>query len=161
MAETAGIAVGDEVERIRPYHEPYDPSLDPAAPPKIVADVALRRSNVTLGSSQLPPYSLPVHPSQIYAAINAALLCLLIWCLQPWPRRDGIAFLVAILLYSVSRFLIEGIRSDEGGQLGTSLSIAQWISLVGGCVSVLLMLLVLRLPPGERGLGRKPSIFNE
>jgi len=144
VADAAGIKAGDTITKIRPYQVPYDSQTDPAAAPKVIAEVGVAQSTITFLPEQLPPRSLPVHPSQIYAALNAALLCWLIWCLQPWPRWDGMTFLVAILLYAISRFLLEGIRSDEGGQLGTSLSIAQWISVVGGSLTSLLMVILSR-----------------
>ena len=147
LAESAHIQPGATITKIRPFQLPYDANSDPAAPAKVIADVAVDQGIVTFSTDQLPAWSLPVHPSQIYAAINAALLCMLIWCLQPWMRWDGMTFLIAILLYAVSRFLIEGIRSDEGGQLGTNLSISQWISLVGGTVAIGLMLILSRTRP--------------
>ena len=149
LAEDAHIQPGSLITKIRPFQLPYDANSDPAAPPKVIADVGVDQDTITFSTTQLPAWSLPVHPSQIYAAINGALLCWLIWCLQPWSRWDGMTFLMAILLYAVSRFLIEGIRSDEGGQLGTSLSISQWISLAGGSVSIVLMLLLSRTVPNR------------
>lgn len=160
LAEAAGIEPGDTITKIRPYQAAYDAQDDPAAPPKVIAEVGVGQSTVTFMPAQLPPRSLPVHPSQIYAAVNAALLCWLIWCLQPWPRWDGMTFLVAILLYAISRFLIEGIRSDEGGQLGTSLSISQWISVAGGGTAILLMLLLARTTPSRAWNWRQASNRN-
>ncbi len=161
VAEAAGIEAGDTITRIRPYQVPYDSQMDPAAPSKVIAEVSLAGSTVTLLPEQLPLRSLPVHPSQIYAAVNGALLCWLIWCLQPWPRWDGMAFLVAILLYCVSRFLVEGIRSDEGEQLGTGLSISQLISLVGGAVAIVLMLILSRTTPSRAWRWHAASEVND
>ena len=147
LAAEAGIQPGNKVEKIQEYFAPFDPTADPAAAPKITADVYLDQGLLSFSSAQLPAHSLPVHPSQIYAAINAALLSWLIWCIQPLPKRDGMAFLIAVLLAAGSRFLEEGIRSDEGGQLGTSLSIAQWISLIAVVVAVPLILLLQKTAP--------------
>ncbi len=33
------------------------------------------------------------------------------------------------IAYPINRFMIEFLRSDEAGQFGTSLTIAQWVSL--------------------------------
>jgi phosphatidylglycerol:prolipoprotein diacylglycerol transferase len=147
LAAEAGIQPGSKLEKIQIFDTPFDPNDNPAAPRKVAADVRLDSSVIGFSSTKLPAKSLPVHPSQIYAAINAALLCWLIWCIQPLPRRDGMAFLIAILLSASSRFLEEGIRSDEGGQLGTGLSIAQWISLIAVGFSVGLILLLLKTTP--------------
>lgn len=147
LAAEAGVKPGNKIEKIQEYFAPFDPTADPAAAPKVTADVYLDQGLLSFSSAQLPAHSLPVHPSQIYAAINAALLSWLIWCIQPLAKRDGMAFLIAVLLAAGSRFLEEGIRSDEGGQLGTSLSIAQWISLIAVAVAVPLMLLLQKTAP--------------
>ena len=76
-----------------------------------------------------PGRSLPIHPTQLYSALDATLLALVLWMLYPFRRRDGEIFAVLITVYPISRFLLEMIRSDEPGQFGTSLTISQWISL--------------------------------
>jgi phosphatidylglycerol:prolipoprotein diacylglycerol transferase len=79
---------------------------DPARTPAVDADVTIDHKTVRLSQNQLPGWSLPVHPSQIYSSIDALLLCLLILAFQPWLPRDGQAFLLAVLLHSVSRFTL-------------------------------------------------------
>lgn len=118
----------------------------PTEPPSLMADVQLSDQRVAFYREQLPPRSLPVHPSQIYASINGLLLCILIWFLQPLPKQDGVVFLTAIFLYAVSRFLLEGVRSDELGQLGTSLTIAQWVGLGSGAAALVGLAILSRLP---------------
>lgn len=122
---------------------------DPAQTPQVAARVSIDGRKQSLSPVVLPKYSLPVHPSQIYASINALLLCMLVWSIQPWPSRDGVAFCVAVGLYSISRFLLELIRSDESGQFGTSLTIAQWISLVGVATMSIFIVILMRTPPGR------------
>ncbi len=160
LAAEAGIQPGTLLEKIQVFNAPFDPNSDPAAPPKVVADVRLDSSVIRFSSAQPPAQSLPVHPSQIYAAINAALLCWLIWCIQPLPSRDGMTFLIAILLSASSRFLEEGIRSDEGGQLGTSLSIAQWISLIAAGTAIVLIFLLRKTTPFRAWNWAGHSVFN-
>ncbi len=150
LAEKMGIKPGSTITGIEYLPIPHMPGDDPAAAPYVEALVQFDDKSLKLASSMLPARSLPVHPSQIYAAINAALLCWLIWRLQPVCQRDGMTFLIAIALYGSSRFILEGIRSDEAGQLGTNLSIAQWIGLTSLLVCAILMLLLRRLPPGRK-----------
>ena len=76
-----------------------------------------------------PPRSLPVHPTQIYSAIDAMLLCALLWLWHPFRRRDGECLLLLLTLHPITRFLLEIIRVDEVGFWGSSLSISQHISL--------------------------------
>lgn len=74
--------------------------------------------------------SQPVHPTQIYSAINAALLAWLLWAWYPYRMRDGAVLLLLLTLYPIGRFLLEMIRIDEADFLGTGLSISQNISVV-------------------------------
>ena len=68
-------------------------------------------------------------PTQLYAAIDAGLLALVLWFYYPFRRRDGEVFALLITLHPISRFFLEMIRSDEPGQFGTGLTISQWLSL--------------------------------
>lgn len=137
-AEKEGVQEGAKITDIEVL--PLKP--DPNHPTEAEFGVRLKVNDQTkvVSPTALPSQSLPLHPSQIYAAINALLLAWLIWQLQPVVRRDGQAFLVAFLLYGLSRFLLEGIRSDEGSQLGTGLTIAQLIAVVSFVVATLLVL---------------------
>ena len=49
-----------------------------------------------------PPWSLPVHPAQLYAAVDAGLLALLAVAATPWARRDGQIFAIVLSLHPVS-----------------------------------------------------------
>lgn len=120
---------------------------DPARTPAVDANITVDHKTVELTPAELPGWSLPVHPSQIYSSIDALLLCLLILAFQPWVPHDGQAFLLAVLLHSVSRFTLELIRSDEGGQFGTALTIAQWISIVAGLLSIVALIAMSRQRP--------------
>jgi phosphatidylglycerol:prolipoprotein diacylglycerol transferase len=75
-----------------------------------------------------PGRSLPVHPTQLYAALDAALLAAFLWFYYPFRRRDGEVFALLVTLHPISRFLLEIIRDDEPGLLGSPLTIAQWTS---------------------------------
>ena len=77
----------------------------------------------------LPDWSLPVHPTQLYSAANGGLLCLLLLAYHPMRRRDGETLALLLSLYPVTRYLLETIRIDEPGQFGTSLTISQWVSI--------------------------------
>ncbi len=73
--------------------------------------------------------TLRIHPTQLYSAIDGLLLCLLTLAYYPVRGRDGSVIALGLLTYPITRFLIERLRGDEMGQFGTSLTIAQWISL--------------------------------
>ena len=90
--------------------------------------------------------SLPVHPTQVYSAINAALLCLFLLAYHPFCRRDGQLFAVFLTIYPVARFLLEIIRTDEASMFGTGLSISQLVSIGILCGAAVLWWRVLRQP---------------
>lgn len=76
-----------------------------------------------------PLRSVPVHPTQLYGAVGAALLAMLLWNFYPFRRRDGEVFALLVTLYPICRFVLETIRSDEPGQFGTGWTISQWVSV--------------------------------
>ncbi len=79
---------------------------------------------------ETPGRSLPVHPTQIYSAVHAALLSWVLWSFYPFRRRDGEVTALMLTVYPISRFLLEIIRIDESAVFGTGLSISQNISIV-------------------------------
>jgi phosphatidylglycerol:prolipoprotein diacylglycerol transferase len=88
--------------------------------------------------SQIPKYSLPVHPTQLYDSINALLIFFTLWLYYPMRQGDGEVSALFLAMYPIGRFVIEIIRVDEPGQWGTSLSISQWISFGLLAIAVLL-----------------------
>jgi len=96
--------------------------------------------------------SARIHPTQIYDAITGTLLAFFLWNYYPFRHRDGEVAALLITIYPITRFLLEAIRVDEPGQLGTDFSISQWISaalLIGAAIAWGL----LRSRPRELALG--------
>lgn len=91
--------------------------------------------------------SLPLHPAQLYAAVDAALLAVLAVAFTPLARRDGEVFAVVLTLHPISRMLLEIIRVDEPPALGTPLSISQLVSLVLLALAAALWWWLGRQPP--------------
>lgn len=75
------------------------------------------------------PSTPPLHPTQIYSAIDGFLIAALTLWYSPYRRVPGDVLCLGVMLSSITRFLIEFIRGDEFGQFGTTLTISQWISL--------------------------------
>lgn len=75
------------------------------------------------------PHSPPLHPTQVYSAIDGFLIALLTLWYHRYRRRPGDVLGLALLVTPVTRFLIEFVRGDEFGQWGTSLTISQLMSL--------------------------------
>lgn len=156
-AAEKGIVAGQNLESIQTFWVPPKVGDDPLAPPALLADAVVDGRRYSFAPAELPSYSLPTHPSQLYASFNALLLCVLIWYLQPFPDRDGITFCVAILLYALTRFLLEGVRSDEAGQFGTTLTVAQWVASASAIGAVLGALAISRQPIGRVWQWNPPS----
>lgn len=101
-----------------------------------------------IGPSRSPV--LPVHPTQIYSSLAAATGCVILLILGKRPffrAREGLVFAVFLLLYSVGRFLLEIIRTDEDSFLGTGLTVSQNVSI--GVFFAGLVLLVYLLKAGK------------
>lgn len=97
---------------------------------------------------ELPARSYPVHPTQIYSSLNAVLLCIVTLAYFPFRRRDGEVFTLLIAMYAVTRFLLEVIRTDEGGMWDTGMTISQNVS-VGMLIGVVaLTIYISRQPRG-------------
>lgn len=71
----------------------------------------------------------PLHPTQIYSAIDGFVIAALTAWYFSRRRRNGEVFAIGLFIYPITRFLIEFIRNDEPGLLGPKLTIAQWISV--------------------------------
>jgi phosphatidylglycerol:prolipoprotein diacylglycerol transferase len=93
-----------------------------------------------------PAESRPVHPAQVYSAIDAALLAWLLWSYYPFRHRDGEVIALLLTIHPISRFLLEIIRTDEPAIWGTGLSISQNISILIFVVAVGLWIYVLSRP---------------
>jgi phosphatidylglycerol:prolipoprotein diacylglycerol transferase len=94
--------------------------------------------------------SLALHPTQLYDSISGLLLALVTWAYYPYRRRTSEVLALGWIAYPINRFMIEFLRSDEAGQFGTTLTIAQWVSL-GLLVSGVVFYLALRyVSPGRQ-----------
>jgi phosphatidylglycerol:prolipoprotein diacylglycerol transferase len=149
-AEAAGLTAGTKVRAID--GGPTE-SLEVAHARLAKSDATVvldtDRGPIRIAMADFPPRSRPVHPAQLYASVNAALLAWLLWAFYPFRRRDGEVFAWLLLLHPLARFLEEAIRSDEPGRFGTALSISQWLSLLIAAGGVALWWYVRRQPPGS------------
>jgi phosphatidylglycerol:prolipoprotein diacylglycerol transferase len=85
---------------------------------------------VRIDSISPPPRSRPVHPTQLYSAIDAGLLSWLLWAFFPFRTRDGQCIALMLTIHPITRFLLEVVRTDEPAVFGTGLSISQNISVL-------------------------------
>jgi phosphatidylglycerol---prolipoprotein diacylglyceryl transferase len=163
-AANSGMRIGDEVtsvngtaveslDQARALLAPSlsldsPPDLPPKLPRSFVVETAEGKTHLWTVQDP-PPRSVPIHPTQLYAAIDAALLALVLWFYFPFRRRDGEVFALLITVHPISRFLLEMIRSDEPGRFGTDLTIAQWMSIAILAGAVGLWVYLVRRPRGS------------
>lgn len=134
IAASWGVQKGDRIGVRIPLSTDYlrfqkqHPDNQQAAALQVFID-SERQGLLPVSLSQLPARSARTHPTQIYSAINAFLLCLVLWFFWTVRRHDGEVFALMLILYPVGRFLMEIVRQDERGQFGTELTISQWVSI--------------------------------
>jgi len=91
------------------------------------------------------PLGIPLHPTQLYEA-GAELLILGV--LLAWERRGrpfpGRTFWTYMLLYGVSRFIIEFYRGDTRGVVFGALSTSQFVSVVLVPLAIVMLVLLGR-----------------
>jgi phosphatidylglycerol:prolipoprotein diacylglycerol transferase len=103
------------------------------------------------------PLGVPLHPTQLYEA-GAELLILILLLVterkgRPYPGRT---FWLYMLLYAVSRFVIEFYRGDDRGSVGI-FSTSQFISLLLVPLAIVMLIYLSRrqAPVPERKLKPK------
>lgn len=132
LADRAGIQAGEIVRGIQAM-----PAAAAAADDSLPADDQSRLSvQADIGgrlyrwsADELPQAALPVLPAQVISSIGALLIALMLIALTPAIKIDGLLATIGFAAYSVARFLLEFVRSDEPGQFGTSLTISQIVSI--------------------------------
>jgi phosphatidylglycerol:prolipoprotein diacylglycerol transferase len=103
------------------------------------------------------PLDRPLHPTQLYEA-GAELLILIVLLLterkgRPFPGRT---FWLYMLLYAISRFIIEFFRGDERGTVGM-FSTSQFISLILAPLAVVMLVYLSRRTTPEPKRARKAA----
>ncbi|HEY4544655.1 MAG TPA: prolipoprotein diacylglyceryl transferase [Tissierellaceae bacterium] len=111
---------------------------DIAAPSMILGQSIGRWGNYINGEAHGGPTDLPwgiivdgvkVHPTFLYESIwNFFVFLFLLWLSRNKSKTDGEIFLLYLILYSVARFFIEGLRTDS--LMWGSVRVAQLISIL-------------------------------
>jgi len=90
------------------------------------------------------PLGVPLHPTQLYEAAAEFLILVLLLATErrgrPYPGRT---FWLYMLLYAISRFIIEFYRGDERGAVGM-FSTSQFISLILAPLAIVMLLYLSR-----------------
>ena len=119
-------------------------------PKPLEALTELQRHEVTEGEYR----GLPIHPTQLYAAVHAFVLCGILYLLwrrsltstgsnrcRDRLRQPGIAVVGLCLLYGPGRFVLEALRDDNPYELGR-LTISQILSVVMLVAGIILLVVL-------------------
>jgi phosphatidylglycerol:prolipoprotein diacylglycerol transferase len=92
------------------------------------------------------PLGVPLHPTQIYLSVNAFLIFLILQWAYRRRTFDGEVFWLYVLLYAITRGLIENLRGDSvrGFLIPGVLSTSQFIGLVAAAAAVGMLVFLSR-----------------
>jgi phosphatidylglycerol---prolipoprotein diacylglyceryl transferase len=144
-AAQAGLKVGDEIDMINLQQRNLFASFELQTPVQLKLSTG---NTIQIPPAAIPDRSRPVHPTQLYSAMDAGLLGWLLWVFYPFRRRDGEVLALLLTIHPVTRFLLEVIRTDEPAVFGTGLSISQNISIVLFASGIALWWYLSRQPRG-------------
>lgn len=94
--------------------------------------------------------SLPVHPTQLYAVIDAILIAVVLHLVFMRRRQQGMVFGLLFILYAIGRYIEELIRGDNPANwsvLGMGeFTMSQVISIYSLVFAAVYLLILYRLP---------------
>ncbi|MBN1103732.1 MAG: prolipoprotein diacylglyceryl transferase [Deltaproteobacteria bacterium] len=77
----------------------------------------------------LAPLNMPLHPTQIYAALSGFVIFTVLLLLHRSKKYEGQVFLWFLILHSTARLLVERFRADDRGMVpGTDMSLTQLVA---------------------------------
>lgn len=103
---------------------------------------------------------VPLHPTQMYEALAAFLICLTVLSFRKEKRFEGQPFLVTIVLYAVARSAIEAVRADPRGFIhvaGVAVSESQAVSAVIGPPALILLVYLMWKHRGAPALAEREA----
>ena len=151
-AEAEGLKPGDVILQAhdRPIRTPDDLDQymgDFGAWPRGKNDLTLvvRTGDQEPRTVVLVPWTLRLHPTQLYETVSMVLLFLLLSAYYPFRRRDGQVMALMMVGYSLHRYINELLRADERpGPFET------WTSVILFAAGIALWLWLWRLPAQYR-----------
>ena len=97
--------------------------------------------------------SLPVIPTQLIHVVSNFLIFVFCFVMfKRWRKFDGVVFWTFMILYAVSRFIIEYFRDDyRGVWLGGTLSTSQIIAIPAVIAAVIMLVILKRRAASNSG----------
>jgi len=91
----------------------------------------------------LAPIGIPLHPTQLYSSLNGLLIFVVLVALRRIKVFEGQLFWTYVLLYSVTRFMIESFRGDPGGMfLGGMISASRLIGVIMAVIAIAMLIIL-------------------
>ena len=98
----------------------------------------------------LAPRNIPLHPTQLYAALSGILIFAVLMVLRAKRKFEGQVFLWFLILHSTSRLLMERLRGDDRGLIpGTEMSVTQLIALLILMAAVVALMIITSRRPTD------------
>ncbi len=150
-AAQAGLQPGDIIVKVgdREVFQQGDVAhwLTPREWPKSKNDLQLtvRRGHEEKVLPAFAPWTIGLHPTQIYESISMALVLWLLLAFYPYRRRDGEVMVLFMFCYALHRFLDEILRIDTD-PVFLNMTLSQNGSILVLIAAVVLLLILWRRP---------------
>ncbi len=158
-ADQAGLRVGDQITAINGQEiggeRDYDAFLYFGGVKDHRELTLTVQRGAALETIAFVPVSIPLHPTQIYESVSAALLLFFLLSYHPYRWKDGSLLVLLMLGYGVHRFLNEMLRLDNKKYL-LGLSMSQSISLLVLLGAAVLAWVVWRAQPPQARVEEAP-----
>ncbi|MBW2011005.1 MAG: prolipoprotein diacylglyceryl transferase, partial [Deltaproteobacteria bacterium] len=100
----------------------------------------------------LAPLGVPLHPTQLYSAANNLIIFGFLLLFKRIKKFEGQLFWIYVLLYGITRSIIEIFRGDpRGGVLFGILSVSQTIGAAMSIIAVFMLVVLGRRAAGVSG----------
>ena len=97
----------------------------------------------------LAKLGVPLHPTQLYSSLNALLIFFILITARKFKKFDGFLIWLYVLLYSISRPILELFRGDDRGfMIKGAMSTSQFISIAMGITSLFMLFYLSRRHKG-------------
>jgi phosphatidylglycerol:prolipoprotein diacylglycerol transferase len=118
---------------------------------------AITFTNVQAAENVGTPLNIPLHPTQLYeAGAEALILFILLATERRGKSYPGRTFWLYMLLYAISRFIIEFYRGDPRGAV-LALSTSQFISVLLAPLAVVMLVYLRKRGAPEPQVARKAA----
>jgi len=91
----------------------------------------------------LAPLNVPLHPTQLYHALGALVIFVILMLLHSRKQFDGQLLLWFLILHSAARLTVERFRGDNRGVVpGTDMSVTQLLTVIVLVGSIIVLFVV-------------------